>query len=361
MKRAAYSVTVAGTNISTALAPLLIDLSVTDKAGTNSDTASINVDDSGGQIVFPQAGAAVEIALGWQGGSVRSVFTGTVDEVKSSGSRGGGRTLSISAKGVDTNSPAKQGQQRHFDDKTVSAILQEAAETAGLSQIDVDPSLASITIPYLDMRGESFLHMGERLARMVGGRFRVQGDRVIFSKRGAVYEAAVRAVWGDNLHSWSMAPTIGRGRYKAASAAAYDPKAAALKYAEAATGTSGAVSYFVRRELEADEDAAQRRADADAATAQETAGGGTVVIEGNPDAVPDGLCILSGARPGIDGTYRIKTVTHSYSRGGGFVTSLEVVQPQGSAGSDSRGSSSTTEASTEAASDEYTIPFAGPQ
>lgn len=50
-------------------------------------------------------------------------------------------------------------------------------------------------------------------------------------------------------------------------------------------------------------------------------------IEGDAAAIPDGLCIVEGARPGIDGPYRIESVTHSYSRGGGFVTELSLRQP----------------------------------
>ena len=61
-----------------------------------------------------------------------------------------------------------------------------------------------------------------------------------------------------------------------------------------------------------------------------------MTIEGSTAAIPDGLCIVTGARPGVDGAYRIKSVTHQYSRGGGFVTSLELIEPRDGAGSDSR-------------------------
>ena len=56
-----------------------------------------------------------------------------------------------------------------------------------------------------------------------------------------------------------------------------------------------------------------------------------ITIEGDTGAIPDGLCIVTGARPGVDGSWRIESVTHSYSRGGGFVTQLSLKQP-GSAG-----------------------------
>ena len=69
----------------------------------------------------------VIVALGWEGEGVRVVFTGTVDEVRSSGSRGSGRTLSITAKGMDTTGKPKEGQQRHFDDSTVATSWRTAA------------------------------------------------------------------------------------------------------------------------------------------------------------------------------------------------------------------------------------------
>ena len=66
-KRAIFSVTVAGSNISTALLPVLIGLSVSDKVGTHSDTATLEIDDTEGRIILPQVGAPVLVALGWSG------------------------------------------------------------------------------------------------------------------------------------------------------------------------------------------------------------------------------------------------------------------------------------------------------
>jgi phage protein D len=260
------------------------------------------------------------------------VFTGTVDEVRSSGSRSGGRTLSISSKGMDTTGKPKEGQQRHFDDKTVEDILKEAGKTAGVTEIQVDPSLASITRKYFEMRDESFIHMGERLAREIGGNFRIQGTKAIMSRRGGTYTAAVIAAWGRNLHGWDISPSLGRAQYSKVRARWYDSKRAAWQETEEDTALTVEARHD-HRYAKPDEDEAAQQTASDRATSERDAGEGSVTIEGDTAAIPDGLCIVTGARPGIDGPYRIESVTHSYSRGGGFVTQLSLKQPgSGSAG-----------------------------
>jgi phage protein D len=327
-----FMVTVAGTNITTTLMPVLISLSVSDKVGTHSDTASLEIDDTDGRIVLPRIGAPVIVALGWEGEGVRVVFAGTVDEVRSSGSRGSGRTLSISAKGMDTTGKPKEGQQRHFDDSTVEDILKEAGQTAGVTDVEIDPSLASITRKYFEMRDESFILMGERLAREIGGNFRIQGVKAIMSKRGGSYTAAVIAAWGRNLHGWDISPSLGRAQYSQVRARWYNSAKAEWQETEEDTAL-GVEARHDHRYAKPDEDEATQQTASDRATSERDAGEGSVTVEGDTAAIPDGLCIVTGARPGIDGPYRIESVTHSYSRGGGFVTQLSLKQPgSGSAG-----------------------------
>jgi phage protein D len=326
-KRAIVSVTVAGTNITSTLMPVLTNLSVSDKVGTHADTATLTIDDSNGRIILPQIGAPVTIAMGWAGAGVRVVFEGTVDEVKSSGSRGSGRMLTIKAKGVDTTAPPKQGQQRHFDDKTIKDVLTDAGKAAGITSVDVDPDIASIRRAYVDMRDESFIHFGERLAREIGGNFRIQGTKAIMSKRDSSYSAAVTATWGVNLHAWDLAPQLGRTRFSAIRTRWYDAEKAEWKSVQSETGIDVDATYADRLPRATEDEADQQNA-SDKATTKRDKGGGSVTIEGNTEAIPDGLCIIAGARPGVDGAYRIDSVTHTYSRGGGFVSQLSLKQPE---------------------------------
>ncbi len=335
-RQAVYEVKINGASIGTVLAPLLTSITVEDQAGTHSDTATIEIDDKGGQVAFPKAGAAITVALGWEGAGVREVFSGTVDEVRSTGGRSGGVALSISAKGFDSTGKAKQGQERHFDEKSVKDIITAAASDSGIS-VEVDPKIARTIIDYIDMRGESLIHFGQRLARMVGASFRVQGERAVMARRASDYTPTVRAVRGENLHGWDITPVVGRAQFKKAKARYYDKATGRVETVEAEISAAGITdAEFFRRELAADRAEAQRAVKSDAAVAEERAGIGSVTIEGAPDAIPDGLVQIVGARPGIDGSYRIKSVSHKYTRGGGFVTTLELAQPQGGAGEDTR-------------------------
>jgi phage protein D len=337
--QAIYSVVVAGQDISTALNPILLNLSVSLKSGGSSDTASLTIDDTGGRVILPGKGDPITIKLGWQDKGIGTVFAGTVDEVNAEGGRSG-RTLSISAKGVDTNGKAKQGQRRHFDNATVKDALSAAGQTAGVD-VKVDPSFASITRPYIALDDESFLAFGERLARELGGTFKIVGTTAVLAKRnGGVAPSGaalptITAAWGDNLHEYSIKPLLGRPVEKTTLSRWYDSKSAAWKSKTAETGTDGATTTKPSIFTEADEDRATEQSSSDAVESDRKSGEGSATIEGDINAQPEGNCIVSNCRDGVDGTYRIDSVDHSYSRSG-FTTSLQLRQPKGSAGKDSR-------------------------
>ena len=98
-----WKVVVDGNDMTSAMRPYLIDIEITDKDGSASDTCSLTFDDTDGQVELPKDGASVEVFLNGV-----SKFKGTLDSVRSSGSRGGGRTLRVTAKGFDSRGKVKQ-------------------------------------------------------------------------------------------------------------------------------------------------------------------------------------------------------------------------------------------------------------
>lgn len=326
-KRALYSIVVGGQDATSTIAPLLTALTVSLRAGDEGDAAVITLDDTDGRIDMPATGAVIQIALGWSGEGQRVVFDGTVDEVLSAGSRSGGTTLSVTAKGFDAEGTAKEKRRHHWDDATVETILKDAASAAGIGTVRVDPELAGMTLKYWAMEDESLLHMGRRLAQRIGGDFQVQGDIAQMARRGASYSPLVTATRGVNLHEWSVAPILGRAIYGKVLAPYFDRSAGTWKQVEVETGLESDAVLKISPPAN-DEVDAQRQAKAQAEACKRAAGGGDVAMEGTTDAVPDGTCQVSGARPGIDGSYRITSVEHTLSRGGGWVTRARLGHPQ---------------------------------
>lgn len=324
VKRSAYIVRADGRDITGIISPSLTALSVSLQSGGGSDSAKITINDTGA-VAFPEREVDLDIYIGW--GSAVLVFEGHVDGVTSASSRSGGATISISGRGFDGSGKSQEGQRRHWDDATVKTILEEAGALAGVREVKVAPSLAGVVIDYWSMNSESYLAMGQRLAEEIGGHFRIRGRTAVMAKRGEEYSPVITAARGVNLHGWSMTPRVADRLYSKVRCHWFDRAANELKHVEKETQIPDCDGTFVVRPNATDEAEATRRVDSAIETIRRDAGGGSLTIEGEPGAIPDGRCIVSGARAGINGTWRILRVNHTLSRSGGFVSSIEVGLP----------------------------------
>lgn len=340
--QALYRITVDGLDVSERFHQLLTALRVHLAAESVSDSAEIELDDARGRIALPRAGAFMAISLGWRSSGIAPVFEGTVDDLRSRGTRGGGTVLNITAKSADTTGKGKQALQKHWDDKTLGEVMQEAGKLAGFS-VRVDQALASIRRAWWGMQAESFFHFGHRIAREVGGIFKVADNTAILARRnaglslGGAVLSAVTAERGRNLIGWDISPLLGRPRYRTIIARFYDMTAAKWKEEKVQVGDMPfGDAENTTRFTEADQDEAKRAGESGREATDRNTGEGSVTIDGDPAATPEGLCIVNGTRPGIDGAYRIDAVDHELSRDNGFTTTLSLKQPQGSVGSDAR-------------------------
>jgi len=439
--KAEWSVSIDGRDISSRLNPYLESIEVVDKDGTSSDTCRLTLDDTEAQIKLPRAGGLIAVAL-----EGIEVFRGTIDEIQSTGARGQGRVVTVSAKGFDSRGKVKAPLNFHRDDVSMQTFLDDAARRAGLARIVVDPAFGSIVRDYWSADGESFVHLGERLAREFGGTFKVRADRAVLARRGEGMTPSgqpmpsLTGTYGDNLISWDISPFVGRPRGKKARVKFYDrAKAryetreveieateysptdqAAIQEAIEQTGRSprpytpqelsiirqvydaagnpvgaltGAVLGTIRSAFEtltaeprtytavemaaikaafeapdetmtraysaeemaiirqafdapdavltptysaADGEAAESIAKGKKSDSQRKSGEGSAQLILTPQARVEGTFTIRGARPGIDGDYRIGGVTHRLDRSGGSTTELELKQPGKGAGADGR-------------------------
>ncbi len=333
-----WTVWIDGRDASGAMRPYLMEIEVADRDGTASDTCRLTFDDSSGQALLPKDGATVRVAMNGV-----LVFEGVVDSTPWTLTRGGGRLLEISAKGRDARGKAKEGQRWHLDDATLGEALEKGAKAAGLSRIVVDPGLGAIRRGYWSPDGASFLGWATKLGRELGATFKMRGGVAVFAARGQGLSASgaampvVHATIPGKVISVRLDPVKGRPRFKQARIRAFDRKAAAFVVSDVAfEAGEGETASEERRFDAADADEAKAIGQGRKAEAEREGGNGSIEMDLEPSAQAEGTLILSGARPGIDGTYRIVSVTHRASRSGGATTSLEVKQPQGEAGKDRR-------------------------
>lgn len=335
--RTVWSVVIDGQDVSSKMAPYLESITVTDKAGSSSDSCSLSLDDTGGKIRLPQPGGSVTVKLNGV-----QVFSGIIDSVKSSGSRSGGRSLSVSAKGFDVKGKAKEPQRLHQDGGTIGDFLKKIGSKAGF-EIKIDPLLANIVRDYIAADGESLLHVGEKLARELGATFKLRGPLAVLAKHGGDFglpkiSGLFNTDGAGNLISWDIEPLSTRKVFKAVEVPYVDRKNGVPLIYRTEAGETGARAEAVNlvRSVAHDKDQAKDIAEARKAQIERDGGKGRVTLNLTPEAQAEALFTLKGTRAGVDGTYRIVSVTHSASRSGGATTDLELQQPQDGAGTDSR-------------------------
>jgi phage protein D len=341
--RALFKVVVNGVDYTSRFDPVLKSITVSDSKGTKSDTANIVVADPNGQTYLPEPKAKVQISLGHEGQGIGLVFRGEVDSVSCSVTKGGGRDIKISCKGLDTRGKAKQPAERSAEDKTFGDVAQDWGQRAGFSAVRVSPGLQSVQRPYWSMQNESFIHWGERIAREIGATFRISDNEAIFVEEDAQQSASgktlptVTATYGQNLISAQVDPYSGRSQFQETRVRFYDRQQARFReevvQVPEASGTS---ARSLRTESAGSQATAQQTARTKGKKSKRKKGSGSVVILGDSRARPEGMLNIVGVRPGVDGAYKIQSITHKYEKGSGYTTSISCGDPGNGAGKDGR-------------------------
>lgn len=337
-----FKVLIDGNDVTSRFAPLVKSITVTKNSKRTAHTAEIKLADPDGSTFLPPDGAKMQIWLGHQDTGADLVFEGTVNDVNSSGARGSGRELKISATSADQKGKAKQPALRHKDKATLKDVATEWGQKAGLN-VQVIGSLASVERDYWIQQNESFQAWGQRMAEENGATFQIIGNRAIFSPRNESMSASgkpltpIFAAFGDNLVSWDISPTIGRPQYEKVQVRYYDREEA--KWKDESVDVRGAdAKVKLTEQLPAATKAnASGKAGAGSKKSEREKGSGSAEIVGDYAAEPEAPCFISGARPGIDGEYIIDVVTHTLTKSDGFSTKLTIKKPTGTAGKDSRG------------------------
>lgn len=350
--KATALILVDGTDVTARMDPYLISIVVVDKFSTETDTCDIELDDTDARMRLPALGGQVEVSLGLPTTGVGHVFSGKITETESGGARseGGGRRIWVHAEGVNTFGTGKQPTNMHMGegdppDKEVgegkkikfSQFAQKLAKAGGYTAM-IDPALGNKTRTYWNVGGASPHHALQEFARQMGGFVKFMNDKVaIVSSTGGLSAAGmamgtVQAVWGVNLITWRIKPAVGRPMYGGTKSSYFKIQKPEWKDVQGQGPTNGAP--FGGAQADASNpfagngpDMSEQLNDGMAADSTNERGTGFVMIDGNPNAKGGGMVTIVGARPGVDGTYKISEAEHHYSRASGYVTRINVVDP----------------------------------
>lgn len=326
-----WRVSVNGRDVTDRMNDFIESIECTDKEGGGDDTATIVFNDNDGQCASPPKGADIEIEL-----DGAMVFKGYTDAPESVVSRGGGMTLNVPCTSTDRRGKVKQRLQHHKDDCTLKEFLEDAAKKAGLSGIKVDPEFAEIKRDYWRAGGESFAHLGRRLAEEFGGTFKIRGKQAVLAKRGggAPGGGALPTVYitrGDNLIESRIKPFVGRPRFAKARVRWYDRAEAKHKIKDVEIGAApGADASDFLGEARPDEKSAGDAGKGRKAESEHEGGEGSCTILLAVEAQAGAPAIVSIGKADIDGAFVISSRTHRVNRQGMAETTLELKQPKAS-------------------------------
>jgi phage protein D len=346
--KATCKVIVDGQDVTSRWTPFLLSVQIVSPTRAF-DMADLELSDRHGVLKLPDLQKKVQIELGW--GSTVKTFDGTIENRESYGQRKGGRRLNIHAKGSDVAGKIKQPQRDTIgegekpdgskDSIKLDDAFQRFASRAGMQAI-LGEGLKDITRPSWSITNESFMAWARRIAREHGAVFKMSNDTAFLSKLGDSKNAQgqgladIQATWAadGNLKAWRIKPSSGRPAWKNTNASWFDRLEGKRRYANAKiegllgdfNGLKNVASFFQQFDAHTEEQA-KAMASGESAAAQNHFGEGWVVIKGEPRAQPEAKCTVKGVRDGVDGDYKIRTVTHTYKRGGGFETLLDIEQP----------------------------------
>ena len=332
MRRAIYFISIDGQDVTSNFAPFLIRLQIRLTDGGESDTCEISLDDSAGQLKLPRDDADIEVQLQWSDGGGAVVFKGKTDEPESQGSRGGGMVMNLTARATDMKDKAKEKKTKHIDDASFEDAAKELGKLAGLT-VKVAAALSPKKRDYWAMQNQSFMSWGTRIASEIGATFKIRGKDAIFVPRNGDCSASgqrlptIQAVYGQNIIDWRIRPTQSRPRYNRSIVRWYDNKEAKWKQETVQISDEMARVPLVETRKFADRQRAKDRAKSNAKEVERGKGGGQITIDGEPTAVAQALCEVSGIRAGVDGAYRITAATNNFSRDTGWTTILDIEHP----------------------------------
>jgi phage protein D len=319
------------------------------------------VDESGHLIGYDYDVLPTDIPPGelpFEASGMLIVFNGYVHNVESGFSRrSGGRRLWIEAKGTHAKANDKTPDMKSWGSGAeavgneaqsgatgggipLSQVLGDAAAKAGMG-LQISPSLGNISRSFW-MMNESPRHFAERIAHEIGGQVKMAGNQMIMTSAtdglniDGQMMPLIAVEWGVNLISWRIKPYVARSQYKAARSKFFEIFKGSWEQTKGDIGGStpfgNAAATAMRFGAAPNKQVGDHYNGGMSAESELKRGTGWVLFNGEPTARAGAAVQIIGARPGVDGNFKIKQAEHNYIRSGGYTTRCDLDKPSFNSG-----------------------------
>lgn len=319
---AAYSVSVDGKDITTAVNGRLISLTITDKPAMEADEVTLVIDNADGAVALPPVGATLSVAIGWKGSELVDKGTYKADEITHDGPPD---KITIRARAADFSGPLKEQRELSYSENTLGDILTTIAQRLTLTP-SIESGLAAIAITHIDQTNESDANFLTRLGEDYDAVATIKSGNLLFIPVGhpltvsgqTLPTIAISRGDGDS-HSYTEADRDGsttgvKAKYR-------DYAAAATKYAVAGEDKEGSTKTL-KRDFPSEAEA-QAAAWSELSRLQRARRELRLsLVIGNPDVIANGTLSLSGWFPEVDDQrWLAGEVTHTIGDNG-YTTEL---------------------------------------
>lgn len=327
LRRAVWNLLYQGRSITAAIAPWVEKIEVSDELHGKSDELTITVNDADGLwrgAWYPGKGDRIALTFGLEDGPQQPAGSFEIEEIEQSFTRDGGATVQIKALSAGITGPMRTERTEGHEQVSLGYLAKTYAEKHKLTVVGDIPD---ISFNRITQTRESDLGFLKRIADEHGLCLACKDDKLLFTSRAALKESG--AVLG-----------IGRkdiidGRLRDKTLQTYS--AAEVAYSDPATGKTinvtvkapGVTSGDTHKITERVENELQARQRAEAALNRLNAGerGGSLKLPGDPRIAAGVKLALNGDFGRMAGVYLIEKARHSFSKGDGYTTEVEIKTP----------------------------------
>lgn len=304
----AFSVSVGGTGAR--LNDRLLAIEVVDQEGNRSDSCRIEVDDRDGRVSIPSRGANISVQLGYRETGLQDMGSFIVDEVTAAGWP---QKLLIMGRSADMTQALKSPRSFSYKNMSLGDIVQQIAGRHGLSG-SASGAIGGQQYKHLAQTEESDMNFLTRLAMRHDALFAVKNGQLIFKKRGESMGGSASITHPGNLLEYRVTYQD-RQSYGSGTAEWWD-RGKAARTRESGGGGGGSAESMVTPLAEDGQQQAGDTAGSTGSSHSRMERIGEFTIIGNPSMRAEMSVSVSGVKGGVDGSYRVKAVTHQLSNQG---------------------------------------------